>query len=200
MREQYARMGREVQAYRVRIAELEAENKGLVGDLTRAMMHPTQRADFDALVSRIAELKAALQKISEIRDSIVGSGQINWSEHIYPLVAALNVAGFEGVGHEIAAKQFRTLFEKVEKAKRERNAALRVSELRLKDLNATIEQRDTARAKVELLRGRVLKISLMTNAMTPVVKLALEMIATGQEPVADKIRKIIEDDQEHGDE
>lgn len=38
-------------------------------------------------------LGAALDTISAIRDSIVGSQSVNWSEHVYPLVAALDATG-----------------------------------------------------------------------------------------------------------
>jgi len=38
----------------------------------------------------------ALGKINDIRNSIIGCQTVNWSEHIYPLVAALEGAGIEG--------------------------------------------------------------------------------------------------------
>jgi hypothetical protein len=47
-----------------------------------------------------ANMRAALQKISEIRDSIIGLQKFNWSEHAYPLVAALDAAGFTGIASE----------------------------------------------------------------------------------------------------
>jgi hypothetical protein len=65
----------------------------------------TQRA-------RIAELESTLETISAIRDSIVGGQTINWSEHIYPLVAALDAAGFPGAGYEISRKNLGTLLER----------------------------------------------------------------------------------------
>lgn len=40
-----------------------------------------------------AKLRAALEQISAIRDSIVAHQNINWSAHIYPLVAVLGQAG-----------------------------------------------------------------------------------------------------------
>lgn len=42
-----------------------------------------------------AELEKALGCISAIRESIVAHQNINWSAHIYPLVAVLNQAGFD---------------------------------------------------------------------------------------------------------
>ncbi len=39
------------------------------------------------------------KKINALRSDIVGRQAIGWSQHIYPLVAALNEAGFEGAGY-----------------------------------------------------------------------------------------------------
>lgn len=46
----------------------------------------------------------ALGKINRIRNSIVGYQNVNWSKHIYPLVAALEEAGYRGLGYEEARK------------------------------------------------------------------------------------------------
>lgn len=64
------------------------------------LWHKPQR-DWDpvealGVLEEIDRLTEALQKISEIRDSIIGRQNVNWSMHIYPLVAALGDAGFEG--------------------------------------------------------------------------------------------------------
>jgi hypothetical protein len=64
-------------------------------------------------------LTAALTKISAIRDSIVGCQGFNFSEHAYPLVAALDAAGFEGACYEIASKNLGTLIERANKAEAE---------------------------------------------------------------------------------
>lgn len=50
----------------------------------------------------ITKLRTALNKINDIRNSIVGYQQINWSAHIYPLVAALEEAGIRGMGYDKA--------------------------------------------------------------------------------------------------
>ena len=47
----------------------------------------------------------------DIRNSIVGTQNINWSAHIYPLVAALNEAGFEGEGYDVAHEKAVTLIQ-----------------------------------------------------------------------------------------
>ncbi len=62
------------------------------------------------------DLRAALTKINEIRNSIIGLQSINWSEHIYPLVAALNKAGFEGLGYPEARERFGTMIELLQEA------------------------------------------------------------------------------------
>lgn len=79
-------------------------------------------AEADALRAKVADLERAyerankaLAKISDIRDSIIGAQTVNWSEHIYPLVAALKEAGFEGVPYEEARAHVGTLIEQVKK-------------------------------------------------------------------------------------
>ena len=88
-------------------------------------------AERDALKSKLAEVERersafhdALTKISAIRDSIVGMQWFNFSEHAYPLVAALNAAGFAGAGYEIARKNLGTLIEQRDAAEVARNSAL----------------------------------------------------------------------------
>jgi len=51
---------------------------------------------------RIRVLREALEKIDAIRNDIIGRQSINWSRHIYPLVAALGEAGYEGLDFEEA--------------------------------------------------------------------------------------------------
>jgi hypothetical protein len=55
---------------------------------------------------------AALDKINTIRNSIIGLQTIDWSEHIYPLVAALGEAGFEGLDYDEARANFGTMLER----------------------------------------------------------------------------------------
>jgi hypothetical protein len=86
----------------------------------------------DAQRDEIERLKATLQKISDIRDSIVGMQGFNFSEHAYPLVAALTEAGFEGKGYEISRKNLGTLIEQIEAADA-RNAALEAENAALRE-------------------------------------------------------------------
>lgn len=64
----------------------------------------SERARAEAAEAKIERLLAGLTAISAIRDSIIGFQNVGWSEHIYPLVAALHDAGFEGVGYDEARK------------------------------------------------------------------------------------------------
>lgn len=62
----------------------------------------------EAMVEKLTTLA---EKVDVIRNSIVGMQGFNFSEHGYPLVAALEAAGFRGVGYEIARKNLGTLIE-----------------------------------------------------------------------------------------
>lgn len=59
---------------------------------------------------------ACLKKINEIRNGIVGLQSINWSEHIYPLVAALNEADVKGMQWPEARAYFGTMLERTVKS------------------------------------------------------------------------------------
>lgn len=72
---------------------------------------------------RIATLTAALSKINDVRNSIIGSQQVNWSEHVYPLVAALNAAGIEGMEYPAAKERFATTMEQIATLTAERDVA-----------------------------------------------------------------------------
>ena len=63
------------------------------------------------LAEEVMRLTEALTKISAIRDSIVGMQGFNFSEHAYPIVAALKEAGFDGCGYDIARANLGTLIE-----------------------------------------------------------------------------------------
>ena len=76
-------------------------------------------------------LRAALDKINAIRNSIVGRQKVNWSEHIYPLVAALNDAGIVGQPYAEARSEVGTLLARAVSAEAE-SAALRDERDRLR--------------------------------------------------------------------
>lgn len=64
-------------------------------------------------------MHAALTKINEIRNSIVGAQTFNFSEHAYPLVEALKEAGFEGLPYPEARANVGTLIERATKSEAE---------------------------------------------------------------------------------
>lgn len=82
----------------------------LDGEMTRriAVVFHDSDAEFivtavNAYASQKAEierLREAMEKIDAIRNSIIGYQNVGWSAHIYPLVAALEDAGFHGEGYE----------------------------------------------------------------------------------------------------
>lgn len=65
------------------------------------------------LCREVEALRTAMRTISGIRDSIIGAQAVNWSEHVYPLVAALDGAGFRGVDYETARANLGTLLERI---------------------------------------------------------------------------------------
>lgn len=79
--------------------------------------------------ARVKELEALGEKVNAIRDSIVGAQAFNFSEHAYPLVAALDEAGFKGRPYPEARANVGTLIERA-------NAA----EARVKELEAELDE------------------------------------------------------------
>ena len=75
----------------------------------------------DDLERRAVVAERALMKINEIRNSIIGLQTVNWSEHIYPLVCALNKAGIQGMEYPEAQSKYRTMLERLVAAERERD-------------------------------------------------------------------------------
>lgn len=75
----------------------------------------------DEDTAELARLRAALEKINAIRNSIIGLQTINWSEHVYQLVAALEEAGLEGMGYPASRARYGTMLERTTKAEDEAN-------------------------------------------------------------------------------
>jgi hypothetical protein len=59
------------------------------------------------------EAQAALGKLNEIRNSIIGAQAVNWSEHVYPLVAVLDAAGLPGMPYPEARQNVGTLLSRL---------------------------------------------------------------------------------------
>lgn len=75
----------------------------------------------NAELCRYPALLAALERINTIRNSIVSLQAINWSEHIYPLVAALNDAGIEGKPYPADRAYLGSLIDQCNEARAERD-------------------------------------------------------------------------------
>ncbi len=87
--------------------------------------------DVESTHKKLILYRAALEKISSIRDDIVARQRVNWSSHIYPLVSALGDAGFLGVGYEEARRKALTtndIIEKLEEEVRELRSKLGASQ------------------------------------------------------------------------
>lgn len=56
-------------------------------------------------------MKIALKKINDIRIDIIARQTISWPAHVYPLVAALNEAGFECPEYEEIRDKAMTLID-----------------------------------------------------------------------------------------
>ena len=83
------------------------------------------------VIVNVYKLRTVLEKIHEIRNSIVGLQTVNWSEHIYPLVAALGEIGLHAEGYEISRPRFRTMLDRTceaEKKAEKLNDALGAAE------------------------------------------------------------------------
>ncbi len=67
-------------------------------------------------IDEVDRLKLALRKIDAIRNSIVACQSVNWSAHIYPLVEALESAGYRGMDYKDAEAKFAPTWEQSQPA------------------------------------------------------------------------------------
>ena len=73
----------------------------------------------DIVRAKRDEYRNALEKINELRNSMVAMQGFNFSEHLYPLVATLNAVGLEGADYPEALENFGTMLERTNKAQAE---------------------------------------------------------------------------------
>lgn len=64
------------------------------------------------MAQEVHELRETLGAINVIRNSIIGLQTLNWSEHVYPLVAALDAAGIEGMDYPEAREFFGAMLDR----------------------------------------------------------------------------------------
>lgn len=129
--------GAELAALRAEVASLKEIAERLGGDvllgpievaheeLRGAGLDPARvgedGAELAALRAEVERLRTAMRAIDDVRNSIIGHQTVNWSAHVYPLVAALQAAGYPGAGYDEArADAVRSVAE----AERERCDAL----------------------------------------------------------------------------
>jgi hypothetical protein len=92
----------------------------------------------------IARLRELAASVNEIRNSIIGLQSFNWSEHVYPLVAALKKAGIDGMSYPGALANFGTMLERTNAAEsdlteqRRINAELVERVKKLEDMSSEI--------------------------------------------------------------
>lgn len=77
------------------------------------------REQLSALQQENETQKKALAKINDIRNSIIGYQAINWSAHIYPLVAALAEAGIKGDDYEKCRGMAKTQIDRIKDLEQE---------------------------------------------------------------------------------
>ena len=69
----------------------------------RARLQERLEVVYDA--SGISKMRTALERINELRNDIVARQRMGWPLHVYPLVAILDGAGFEGAGYKDARRK-----------------------------------------------------------------------------------------------
>lgn len=77
--------------------------------------HPVHPSICTEAADEIERLNVALNKINDIRNDVIGSQRAGWSNMVYPLVAILEEAGFEGEGYDVARERIRTWITEIER-------------------------------------------------------------------------------------
>lgn len=162
------------------------------------------QAQLTTLRAELDRAKQALGKINAIRNSIIGAQTFNWSEHAYPLVAALNEAGIEGEPYPAAREYVGSLIERANKAE---EALDRANELKEEQFNLTLNQMRRAEASeasavalrevMEKARADLLEYIWNQGARSssqPLRDIEGKLIAALSQPspAAEAIRKVLE--------
>lgn len=104
-----------------------AEGYRLEVEKLRGDIGALEAANDELRCVQLPRLETLAAKVNAIRNSIVGAQAVNWSEHIYPLVAALNDAGIGGESYDVARVSVGALVDRVRELE-ERDAAARAYE------------------------------------------------------------------------
>lgn len=105
--------GATLEVLRTELAQAKADAAGAASALA------TSEHERLGLADQVERYRTALEKVNAIRNSIVGIQGFNFSEHAYPLVAALDEAGFRGMPYPEARENVGTLIERATKAEAE---------------------------------------------------------------------------------
>lgn len=114
-----------------------------------------------ALLKELERANRGLNKINDVRNSIIGLQTINWSEHIYPLVAALNEAGMQGMDYGEAKPFHETMLKRAVNAEKRAERLVTAAQVVLdagfctnecpRDCKHEVAQKDLAKAMEESL-------------------------------------------------
>ncbi len=66
-------------------------------------------------------MREALERINDVRNSLIGYQGFNFSMHAYPLVAALEAVGIKGMDYEEARGKLKEINARIEKWQAEAN-------------------------------------------------------------------------------
>jgi|SRR5690242_17298568 len=84
----------------------------------------------EARLEEAKELREALDRVNDIRNSIIGCQGFNFSMHAYPLVAALGAVGIEGMSYKDAFAKQKEIDAKILKWQVEANERIAALEQR----------------------------------------------------------------------
>jgi hypothetical protein len=147
--EGHGRLDEDIQLVLTALTTAEKERDQAKVDAAQAWIdvqrHGLMRAGAEAQLGRLTTVESALAKINDIRNSIIGYQNVGWSQHIYPLVAALEEAGITGLGYEEARAG---IHEEADHASH--LATLEQAARALNDLFTALVQRGDGRVTIDL--------------------------------------------------
>lgn len=150
------------------VAESRIPNDPLIPSQERvfAAYHKAKKVDAGAaLLERLRRAEDALAKINEIRNDVVGRQAVGFSQHVYPLVAALEGAGIRGAGYEKARRAVldfkrlllacQSLWRRTVTLRQQWLAAERDAQEWAERAQQHRQERDAARVEVESLKAKL---------------------------------------------
>ena len=135
--DELAELRAKVEKLEAELKHTEARNADLINGLTAQVYHWKANHDAQVAAARLLRervdmpvervraydeliaLRKCTDRINEIRNSIVGFQTVNWSKHVYPLVAALDDAGIKGEGYEVSSEKATTILDDLKELRAE---------------------------------------------------------------------------------